>query len=134
MSIAVPANFLHNEDEEISSGLSFLGLEGPKNLKRTIVNHVILTIWKATIKKLRWKSPLGENIFNNLNGLAFWSVMSCKLVVKPQNNRIDFRNESSNEVMKNIVGFHYRFESFVVEEREETLVYDAGSFLAAGTQ
>ncbi len=38
----------------------------------------------------------------------------------------------SIEVLKNAAIFHYSFESFVVEEREETLVYDAGSFLAAG--
>ena len=53
-------------------------------------------------------------------------------LVKTQNNRIEFRNQSSDEMLKNTVGFHYIFESFVVEEREETLIYDAGSFLAAG--
>jgi hypothetical protein len=52
--------------------------------------------------------------------------VSCKLVGKTQNNLVNNRNESF------IAGFDYRYESFVVEKREETLLYDAGSFLAAG--
>lgn len=30
------------------------------------------------------------------------------------------------------MALQYGFETFIVEEREETLVYDIGSFLAAG--
>ncbi len=50
-----------------------------------------------------------------------------------QNNVIQFGNQSS-EILKNTATLHYSFESFVVEEREETFVYDVGSFLAAGKQ
>ncbi len=35
-------------------------------------------------------------------------------------------------MVNNYVALQYGFETFIVEEREETLVYDIGSFLAAG--
>jgi hypothetical protein len=35
-------------------------------------------------------------------------------------------------VANNVVVLQYGFESLIVEEREESLVYDIGSFLAAG--
>jgi hypothetical protein len=48
------------------------------------------------------------------------------------NNRLDFADESSKDILKNYVTLSLGFESFAIEEREENLVYDAGSFLAAG--
>ena len=60
------------------------------------------------------------------------TVFAVKLSSFHLNNRLDFLNETSKEIMKNYVTLSMGFDSFAIEEREETLVYDAGSFLAAG--
>jgi hypothetical protein len=49
-----------------------------------------------------------------------------------QNAVIEFYNKVSKDVANNVVVLQYGFESLIVEEREESLVYDIGSFLAAG--
>ena len=60
------------------------------------------------------------------------TVFTVKLSPFHLNNRLDFLNETSKEIMKNYVTLTMGFNTFAIEEREETLVYNAGSFLAAG--
>ena len=58
------------------------------------------------------------------------TVYEIKLKYYHLNNRIDPNNAATRN--SNTVSLRLGYETFVVEVREETLVYDTGNFLAAG--
>jgi hypothetical protein len=47
------------------------------------------------------------------------------------NSWIEYDNQPFEDVSKTAVGFSLAYETFLIEEQVETLVYDAGNFLAA---
>jgi len=59
-------------------------------------------------------------------------VFTVKLSQFHLNNRLEFLNVTANEILTKYVSLSLGFDSFAIEEREENLVYDAGTFLASG--
>ncbi len=61
-------------------------------------------------------------------------VFTVKLSKFHLNNRLEFLNVTANEILTKYISLSLGFDSFAIEEREENLVYDAGTFLASGLQ
>lgn len=61
-------------------------------------------------------------------------VFTVKLSQFHLNNRLEFLNVTANEILTKYISLSLGFDSFAIEEGEENLVYDAGTFLASGLQ
>ncbi len=121
------ANFLHNENQKISPGLNFvIWLPG------LLINKIATLSHQAFEPTQTKKTYLRPSTISSTETVKLFLVCSVFQIgfVNPRIMSLTFG--MNPQLVPSKISFHYRFESFIVEKREETLLYDAGSFLAAG--